>query len=206
MRSQSFVFLVMFLVIQSCGTKEKNNFDPDSHLTSEEQNTVKQSIIRYVAKTPRRVMDSIKFDTAYDAHYAEQVRRHELMAYFIAPNGEHFFLVSRIAPSIEEKRVATGGRMRFEQDWNLVEYEEVFRTWKMNNGDLDVRARYLFELMVKGEDLTPYYAATAGFNYIEFPDEHVYFDTSSRSWKSDIYGSVEEMVYDSRNQDSLQKK
>lgn len=198
-------FLLIALGFQAC-TKNEKNISPDTHLSAEAQNRVKHLIIRYVAKAPRRVMDSVKFDTLYDAHYQEQVNQHELMAYYVSAEGEHFFLVSRIAPSMEAKWVATGGRMKIDKDFNLLEYEEVFRTWKMTRENLDVRARYLFELMINGEDLSPYYTATAGFNYIEFPDEHVYFDKASRSWKSDVYGSVEEVVYESRDKDSLNKK
>lgn len=202
-------FTVLFLVfiVTSCSTtKKEEKYSPLSYLSETDQKKIKEEIIRYVAKTPRRVTGDIKFDTTYDEHYAKQVEGHELLAYYKASDGEHFFLVSRIAPSIQEKLVATGGRMRFDDDFKLTEYEEVFRTWKMNREDLEVRATYLFDLMVKGEDLTPYYTATAGFNYIEFPDEHVTYDKVKRTWVSDQYGSIEEMVYESRDSDSLRKK
>ncbi|MBX2965107.1 MAG: hypothetical protein KF845_03105 [Cyclobacteriaceae bacterium] len=205
MRSVFFLTILALPFFQSCDTHKKS-YLPDAHLTAQQQEQVKQKIIRYVAKMPRRVTGDIKFDTAYDKHYAEQVKRHRLMAYYISKEGGHFFLVTRIAPGIEEKWVATGGRMKFDANGELFEYEEVFRTWKMKKEILDERAMYLFDLLVKGEDLTPYYTATAGFNYIEFPDEHVYFDKPSRSWKSNVYGSVEEMVYESRDSDSLNKK
>jgi hypothetical protein len=204
---RNMVFMVFFSAvgIVAC-TEKKKSYLPSDHLTSEEEKRVKEQIIRFVAKAPRRVVGDIKFDTVYDEHYAKQVAQHDLMAYYVDRSGEHFFMVARVAPSIDVKWVATGGRMRYGTGNEIVEYEEVFRTWKLSRRDLDERATYLFDLMVKGEDLTPYYTATAGFNYIEFPDENVYFDKMSRSWKSRLYGSVEEMVYESRDSDSLQKK
>lgn len=182
------------------------DYSPDRYLSADELQQTRKIIVRYAGKAPRRVIDSVKFDSVYDAHYAEQVNQYELIAYFIDKQGEHFFLVSRIAPSIQEKWVATGGRMRFDENHQLVDYEEVFRTWKLPKADMLERSKYLFDLMVKGEDLTPYYAAKAGFNYIEFPDENVYFDKKDRMWKSKQYGSVEEIVYESRDNDSLMKK
>ncbi len=202
------VLIILFVVLifmPGCNER-KNSYLPIDHLTTAKQERIKEEIIRYVAKAPRRVISDIKFDTTYDEHYATVVKQYDLMAYFISKNNEHFFLVARIAPSMEEKLVATGGRMKFDDDFNLTEYEEVFRTWKMKRQDLEERATYLFDLMVKGEDLTPYYTATAGFNYIEFPDDHVFFDKQTRTWKSDQYTSVEEMVYESRDLDSLIKK
>jgi len=187
--------LLILLLTFSCGDG-RNRYTPQSHLNLQEQHDVMNTIIRYVAKLPRRAADSLRMLDQYDAHYEEMLAKHRLMNYYKAKSGEHFFLVSRRAPSIHEKYVATGGRMRFDKEGNLTEYEEVFRTWKLFENELNERAPYLFDLMVKGEDLRPYYAATSGFNYIEFPDENVYYDKAARSWKSKQYGSVEEMVYE----------
>jgi hypothetical protein len=205
MRFSILTILFLLIFFTSC-KKEKADYSPDRYLSVDELQQIKRTIVRYAGKAPRRVVDTVKFDSVYDTHYEEQVDQHELIAYFIDKQGEHFFLISRIAPSIQEKWVATGGRMRFDENRQLADYEEVFRTWKLPKADMLERSRYLFDLMVNGKDLTPYYAATAGFNYIEFPDENVYFDKKDRIWKSKQYGSVEEMVYESRDRDSLTKK
>lgn len=198
------LLLILFLVF-SCSERPK--YAPERYLSADQQKLFKQEIARYAAKPPRRVTDTLRFDTAYADHYKREAAQLDLMAYYIdQASGMHYFLVARIAPSIQTKWVATGGKLRYDEKGNVSEYEEVFRTWKLPRKELEERSRYLFDLMVKGEDLTPYYTATAGFNYIEFPDENVYFDKKSRSWKSKIYGSVEEMVYESRDRDSLTKK
>lgn len=200
------LIIIVLLTVQACKPK-KADYNPDSYLSKDEQKKFKESIIRYVAKTPRRVMDATKFDTVYDEHYNRMVAQHDLIAYYVDKKTETtYFLVARIAPSIDVKWVATGGRLRYGKDHSILEYEEVFRTWKLPRKDLEERGKYLFDLMVRGEDLTPYYTATAGFNYIEFPDDNVYFDKSERTWKSRVYGSVEEIVYESRDSDSLTRK
>jgi hypothetical protein len=200
MKNKYAVILLILLITFSC-EDGKNRYVPQSHLNLQEQHDVMNSIIRYVAKLPRRVADSLRMLDQYDEHYEKQLANYKLKRYFIASNGEQFFLVSRRAPSIHEKYVATAGRMRFDKEGNITEYEEVFRTWKLFENELNERAPYLFDLMVKGEDLTPYYAASSGFNYIEFPDENVYYDKEARSWKSKLYGSVEEMVYEFKQAD-----
>ena len=46
------------------------------------------------------------------------------------------------------------------------------------------RSYFLFDQMVKGEDLTKFYTSNSkGVEYIEFPDDHVYFDVPSKQWK-----------------------
>lgn len=191
------VVSILFLLFSCGGGKSK--YDPQRHLSLKQQDEVMEKIIRYVAKLPRRTADSLRMLDQYDEHYGQQLSRHRLMAYYISKDDEHFFLVSRRAPSIHEKYVATGGRMRFDKQGNLTTYEEVFRTWKLFEEQLNERAPYLFDLMIKGKDLTPYYTATSGFNYIEFPDDNVYYDKEARAWRSKVYGSVEEMVYEGRN-------
>ncbi|HMP99279.1 MAG TPA: hypothetical protein PKC24_05810 [Cyclobacteriaceae bacterium] len=190
----TFFILISVLLISCSGGKDK--YKPETHLNLKEQDQVMRSIIRYVAKLPRRTADSLRMLDKYDDHYELQLSKHRLFRYYIDKNGEHFFLITRRAPSIYEKYVAVGGRMRYDKNGVIIEYEEVFRTWKLFENEINERAPYLFDLMIKGEDLTPYYTATAGFNYIEFPDDNVYYDKEVRAWRSKTYGSVEEMVYE----------
>lgn len=189
-----FCILISVFLIACSGGKDK--YQPEKYLNLKEQDQVMHSIIRYIAKLPRRTADSLRMLDKYDDHYERQISQHRLMNYYVSKDGENFFLVTRRAPSIHEKYVAVGGRMRLDKNNELVEYEEVFRTWKLFENEINERAPYLFDLMVRGEDLTPYYTATAGFNYIEFPDDNVYYDKEARAWKSKTYGSVEEMVYE----------
>jgi hypothetical protein len=85
--------------------------------------------------------------------------------------------------------------MRFSEKDSLVEYEEVFRTWKMPKDTLARRGALLFDKMVKGESLAQFLTANSGgIEYIEFPDPYVHYDKQSRTWKSTQMGSVEESV------------
>ena len=105
-----------------------------------------------------------------------------LDAYF-EKGGYRYFLISRRAPSIHDKRVATGGKLKLDASGNVVEYEEVFRTWKMLEPDLIKKGILLFDKMVKGQSLERYLTKHSWpEEYIEFPDETVYFDKASRKW------------------------
>lgn len=207
MRFTYFILSLTVLLNTSCFTKRSNDYTPEKYLSSSEQIKVKEQIIQYLAKAPESVTtDSMRLDTVHTEYYAKQIKNHQLIAYYISDKQEHFFLIARIAPSMEEKWVATGGMVRFGTNQEVLEYEEVFRTWKLPKDLMTERSKYLFDLMVKGENLTPYYAKTAGFNYIEFPDDNVFFDKQSRTWKSKKFESVEEMVNENRDLDSLSKK
>jgi hypothetical protein len=170
------------LVIVSCSARK--DYRPESHLSPQEQDQVMMAVIRYIGKAPENVNGDERFDKKYDAYYQQLAGRHRLEKYFIDDSGNHYFLISRSAPSLFEKRVATGGKMRFDDKWNLVEYEEVFRTWKMKEDELQKKGSVLFEKLVTNQPLTPYQAPNSTEEYIEFPDPRTYFDKESRTWKT----------------------
>ena len=140
-------------------------------------------IIRYVAKAPENVGPGEKFKPEHDGYYQERMSQAILERYFV-DSEVHYFLVSQPAPSLTEKRHATGGRFKLDQDGSLLEYEEIFRTWKMVPDTLRKRSYFLFDIMVKGESLEPFYAKSKGDQYIEFPDDITYYEKASRSWKT----------------------
>jgi len=176
-----FLFSILTVVLAQCSTE--NKYDPGAALTAQEKDKVMMTIIRYVAKAPENVSRDEIFTSEHDAYYQERAKQCFLEQFYIAGD-DRFFLVSQTAPSLTEKRHATGGRMKLDGDGTLVEYEEIFRTWKMVPDTLRKRSTFLFDKMVKGEPLEPYYTKHTGDQYIEFPDDVTYYDKASRSWKT----------------------
>lgn len=185
--------ILLSLLLAACEKKE--SYIPEEQLTPQRQDIIMSKIIRYAGRKPEKATDSTKFSSQYDEHYITQVAEHKLNLYFVNDDNNHFFLISRKAPSIYEKHVATGGRFKMNETDSLVEYEEIFRTWKMPYDTLMNRGGLLFEKMVKGESLEAYLTKNSGgIEYIEFPDDNVYYDKQARKWKSKHFRSVEEMV------------
>lgn len=176
-----FVVIISFFVF-GCST-EKFVIDPIAYLDSAEQNSVKYKVIRYAGDLPGKGSHDNKFDSSFNDHYLKVSAAHQLRFYYEDAKTEYsFFLLTRIAPSLSEKYVAIGGKLKLSAD-SLVFYEEVFRTWKMPENDQLKTAEMLFRKMLKGEDLRQYYPENSGNDYIiEFPSSRVYFDTSKRRW------------------------
>lgn len=169
------------LIVIGCNTNP--NYDPSAFLNGKEKDEFIWKIIRYTAKAPDGLLFEERFYPAYDSFYRHQASRHKLEAYYINEKNEHFFLISRPAPSMVEKRVATGGIAIFDEKGNLIEYEEIFRTWKMIPDTLKRRSLMLFDKMVKHEDLSFFLTRNSnGEEYIEFPDDLNYFDKEKRRW------------------------
>jgi len=176
------VCLITGLIAGACTTK--NNYQVSAHLTPQEQDDMMWKIIRYVGRAPEGLTFDERFYAPYDSVYREQAKLHKFDAYYKKGN-KHYFLVSRRAPSLVDKRVATAGVFTLSDKDKVVEYEEVFRTWKMVPDTLAKREMILFDKYVKGESLAPYETRNSkGIEYIEFPDERTYFDKETRQWKT----------------------
>lgn len=182
MRLNLCLFFALLLLAGAC--RMENDYTPASHLSPERQDLLMNRIIRYMARTPDGVSEDDRLLREHDEHYDEQKSFHRLDALYTDDN-THYFLVSRIAPSLTEKRVAIGGKLTVDGDFRISYYEEVFRTWKMVPDTLARRSLFLFDKMVRGEDLLPYYSSNSGnTDYIEFPDERTYYDVERRIWRS----------------------
>jgi hypothetical protein len=179
---RGFVILVAVCVVLGCGSHEK--YRPDRTLSVDKQDSFKYEIIRYVGRLPKQASEDTKFDSRFDQAYRSMAKSMGLDKYYEHPgDGYTYFEMSRIAPSLYEKYVATGGRLKRDGSGRIVEYEEIYRTWKMKKEDLAARTAIFFDRMVKGEDLSPYYTANIGdTEHIEFPDDNVSYNKEQRRW------------------------
>lgn len=179
MNKALFFFLLTFFQ-WSC--HRDNRYDASGTLTETQVREFKQSIIRYVGDLPKRGNYDNRFDQRFEEHYQKQAELTRLDKYHASPDGYIYFEISRTAPSFKVKRVATGGRLKYDDKGTITEYEEVYRTWKMDEEELNRKTRLLFSKLVTGEDLTPYQTANSEEEYIEFPDQRVRYDKNQRRW------------------------
>ncbi|GAA4435938.1 hypothetical protein GCM10023091_13200 [Ravibacter arvi] len=159
-----------------------NNYQPSAHLSASEQNEFKASIIRYIAPLPKKGNHSTKFEPVFDQHYQKQTGLFRLDKYYPSADGYIYFEVSRMAPSFQVKRVATAGRLKRDKNGKIHAYEEVYRTWKMDEETLARRTKKLFDSFLNHEDLSPYETANSEEEFIEFPDGQIKYDKNRRMW------------------------
>lgn len=164
----------------ACGNNK--NTDPERSLSEQEQADLKYSIARYIHKLPNRATEANKFEAQFDEYYTTKSKYATLDHYYKGSGDTVFFQVSKIAPSMKVKKVATAGKLLRDGAGNITYYEEVYRTWKMEEPELKKKSERLFGLFIAGKDLTPYYTENSTEEYIEFPDRNNSYDTEKRMW------------------------
>ncbi len=173
----------------SCDVKELNkvevNYNQIDELEAAQKRTFTQKLIRYIGRKPEDASHENKFHAYFDDFYENQVNQHDLVAY--SQKGDTtFFVFTRIAPSVHLKKVAIGGYVQWQDNESILSIEEVFRTWKLVPDTLQQRIDLLFSKMVNGESLAPYYTENIGnTEYIEFPNNEVWYDKKLQRWMSD---------------------
>ncbi|WP_291114117.1 hypothetical protein [Flavobacterium sp. UBA6135] len=182
-----FYLLLTLLFLIGC-KKEAINTNPNSYLSELEQKNFNYSIIRYTGRLAKKATHKTKFENKFDQEYLALAEASDLVFYYPdSKTGEIYFAITKIAPSLKIKKVATVGKMKKDASGTIEMYEEAFRTWKMEEEELMQKTKLLFLKYINGEDLSPYYTKNSQPEfYIEFPDENTYFDSKKRIWISNI--------------------
>ncbi len=177
------VLLSIILSFFGCADK-KSNTAVSKFLTNTEVQQLKIDVVRYVEDLPRLATHKNKFDTIFNEEYAKKAPKLELMFAFQNSKTDTLYVtVSKIAPSIKQKRIAIGIKMIYDKNKKISFYQEKFRTWKMEIPELKTTTEMLFKKFIIGDDLSEYYTKNSkGKFIIEFPDDNNTFDTKSRQW------------------------
>lgn len=197
-----FVALITVLASLTCffscseniQTKEVN-YNQLQELSEDEKFAFKTQIIRFVGRKPEDASHENKFHPYFDEHYQKQVQAHDLTHYYDSKNGKTYFVLTRIAPSIELKRVAIGGWVTWTEESEVKNVYQTFRTWKNKPDTLQKRSDVLFTLLVENKPLTDYLTESRGdTEYIEFPNSEVWFDSVQGDWVSSREDVLKEFI------------
>jgi hypothetical protein len=184
--------LVLTVLLVACQTKDLNQID---NLSKKEQVSFTQKLIRFIGKKPEEATHENKFHAYFDSYYRQLASQHQLEFYYLSDDDKIFFVFTRNAPSLTLKKVGIGGYVKFDKKGEITEIEEVFRTWKKVPDELKKLNEELFQKMIQGEDLSPYYTENSnGQEFIEFPNKDVTYDKSQRRWVTTLFDPMEELL------------
>jgi hypothetical protein len=177
--------LMTSIFFMSCQPKVNlDAYAAETVLTINEEKQFKSSIIRHIGKLHKKANHTNKFDPFFDSYYHDLETKHELV-YYVKNHSDGFdyFCFTRIAPSLKVKKVAIAGKVKKSDNGELIHYEEIYRTWKMEPEELKQKNDRLFMMLLQGKDLSPYYNHLSGEEeWIEFPDKDVVYDIEARRW------------------------
>jgi hypothetical protein len=177
------VHLCLLLLIGAFGCKDiQKDYQPGRYLTREQQRHFLSGAAEFLKRPPlapyAENTNLMIIHHKMFQHLGNQIR---LEQYY---KGEHnsYFLIS-IPAGLRNQRYAVAGRSTIGEKGEITSFEEIFRTWKMSPDVLQFRSYLLFDKMVNGEPLSPFYSNKMGDQFIEFPDDRTFYDKQSQVWK-----------------------
>lgn len=158
---------------------------PSAYFNQKEQEDFKYKLVRYYEDLAPNASHLNKFDSTYKDYYTYKAKKSNLLYLYKVENSKtYYFAITKIAPSLTLKKVATLGYVTFDKNNSVSDYEEVARTWKMPQGELETKTKLLFEKMINKEDLSAYYPQNSSEDlFIEFPDATTFYNKSKRIWE-----------------------
>jgi hypothetical protein len=178
-QKSSFVIAFAFLMLSCSG--EDSRYKPEDYFTSGQMEAIKLQLVLKTCKKP----DGTPSMAEIKAYYEEEAKTYQ-WHFTHETNKGFYFLISRPAPSLFGKRLAIGGFFLSPDHLQIHRFKEIFQTIKMKPDELVQRGSVLFEKMVNGQDLKPYYLSRAKEKqgWIELPDDVHYYDSTSLTWKT----------------------
>lgn len=178
------IVLTIILSFFACADK-KSDITVSKFLTDTEVQRLKSDVVRYIEDLPRLATHKNKFDTIFNKEYAKKALKLKVMfAYKSDKTDTLYFAVSKIAPSLIQKRVAVGLKMVYDESRKITFYQEKFRTWKMTDTKLEEITATIFQDFIQQKDLSKYYTKNSNGKFlIEFPDDKNFYDTKTRTWQ-----------------------
>lgn len=184
------IILILAALFSACTQQElTTEFKADQQLLLQEKEEFIYSIIHHMGRLAPKSDHQNKFSNEFDSHYQKLTGEYALEFYHKKEEtGDIYFLATTIAPSLFQKKTATAGIVRYDESGDIDYYEEIFRTWKMEENELLAKSEILFNNLLRGEDLSRYYPENSGEEeYIEFPNEFVYFDVDQKKWVHTLF-------------------
>lgn len=141
-------------------------------------------MVRYSGKLSPEATHETKFNPEFNWYYDKAVKECEILyCHLNAEDSMYSLLVAREARSITPMKEGIALRIKLNKNDGLEIYDEVFRMWKMPMDTLRVRGKFLFDRLVKQEDLSLYHSKFQQDRFIEYPNDRFKFDAHSKRWK-----------------------
>jgi hypothetical protein len=178
------LFALLLAGLVACNSNKEVDLSPEQYWSLEQQDSVMFRILPYLAKLPRKATHETKFEPQFQEYYNGLLPEFKFRALSPAKDDAFYFLMDRPAPSLYGKRIAVAGKVKVDMEsYEVMDYEEVFWTFKLKEPILTERAMLLFRMLLAGESLEAYLPMNSEQEFIEFPDKHNAYNKAARKWE-----------------------
>jgi hypothetical protein len=171
------LFFILAALALGCSNGGENSVD--KYFSPGERDTLLADIVTYIYILPKHATVETRFDNRFRSYYVESAKKFHFENYFIAEDSTHYFYLIRPARSSKGTNRGVGGKLRLDENKNIVEFKEVFNTPPAGIDVLQERGERLFKELVRKGNVNDYLHHP---DYIEWPDKMTFYDTLTHQW------------------------
>ncbi len=175
------VLLVLFYKL-SQSNKEKYTYTVEQYVPAGKLDTLLVDMVTYMGAKPRYANYMTRHEPQYRSFYFDQAANFNINQYFVCENGYHYYYMIRPARHHRHKHRAIGGRMKLDDNWQIIDFEEVFATKPMTLDSLKILASTLFPTLIQ-QSIN---AKPDHMQWIEWPDDRCRYDKQKNEWRYDV--------------------
>lgn len=168
---------LVYLTIQKPGL-----YEPERYFSQAKQDSLMVGLVTYIGTKPKNTDYLSRHDPAYTSFYQRQSKDFLFYRLFDSGNGKYFFYVLRPARHPLYEKRAIGGWFLVDNTWNILDVEEVFATFAMEDSELKHHSESLFRQLITEEIIS----GNTHPLLVEWPDDRCRYDKLRHEWRYDV--------------------
>ncbi len=162
--------------------KDNQQYVVEHYIPAEKYDTLLVDMVTYMGVKPRHADYLTRHEPQHRGFYIKQAANYFIHAYYISDDGYHYYYMIRPARHPQYEHRAIGGKMKLDEEWRILEFEETFAIKPMTENSLKEIAVVLFPLLIQnklheGHDI---------WKWIEWPDDRCRYDKQKNEWRYDV--------------------
>lgn len=157
-------------------------YKPDILMEPHHLDTLLTEMVTYIGKRPKMATWERRFDPEFRGYYVNLSKDFKWV--YLKETGQQegnfAYYLLRPASALEGNIRGVGGLMQLDENFSIIQFEEVFNTPILPEADLIARGYVLFEQLLNHGNIE---AFEGNQDYIEWPDGRLYYDKTQHEWR-----------------------
>jgi len=175
--------LIIIISVTILGCKQEEKYSINRYYSSQEQDSLLVKMVTYIGKKPKLADWQTRHEEQYIEYYKNLSKSFKFVYYHITIDSTHYYYLIRPARSTKGNTRGVGGKFQLGENFQLIDFEEIFNTPILLEQDLVEVGRTLFVELITTGNIDRY---LNNRSLIEWPDDRLRYDRVRKEWRYDV--------------------
>lgn len=165
------------------GCKQEEKYSIDRYYSTQLQDSLLVNIVTYIGKKPKLTDWQTRHEEQHKEYYKNLSKSFRFVYYHISVDSTHYYYLIRPARSTKGNTRGVGGKFQLGENFQLIDFEEIFNTPILTEQELVEIGLTLFEEIITTGNIDRF---VHNKNLIEWPDDRLKYDRVKKEWRYDV--------------------